>query len=72
MIRQKLKKTVLYKLHKPIFNKRSNITSKILSNWKNGILDMDSTEYDNSEEMLYREGNFIHMVVKYENNYKFT
>jgi len=69
MIRQKLKKTVLYKLHKPIFNKRSNITSKILSNWKNGILDMDSTEYDNSEEMLYREGNFIHMVVKYENNY---
>jgi hypothetical protein len=69
IIRQKMKKIVLYKLHKPLFNSRSIITNKMLTNWKNGILDMDTKEYDNSEEMLFRESNFIHMVVKYEHNY---
>ena len=66
----RIKKNVsLFKIHKPVFHSRSQITSKTLDNWKNGVLDMEDKEYDNSEELLFREKDFIHMVIKYEHNY---
>ena len=45
--KQRLKRTILFKLHKPTFNSRSNINAKTLDNWKNGIYDMETNEYDN-------------------------
>ena len=67
--KQRLKRTILFKLHKQTFNSRSNINAKTLDNWKNGIYDMETNEYDNSEEELFREGNYLNLIFKYENNY---
>ena len=71
LVRNKPRNETLFKLHKPVFNTRSQLTSKILDNWKNGTLDMDYKErkYDNSDELLFRENNFMHLVIKFENNY---
>ena len=64
----RIKRTILFKLHKPSFGK-SQIPDKMLTNWKNGILDL-SKEYDDTEELDFRKDNkFIHMVVKYQSNY---
>ena len=42
----------------------------MLDNWKNGILEIDKDYYDNTEELNFRKDDkFIHMVIKYENNY---
>ena len=64
------KRTVLYKLHKPTYSNKNIISSKMLDNWKNGILEIDKEYYDNTEELNFRKDDkFIHMVIKYENNY---